>query len=96
MAFPVTKGSNAETQTILKDQWTLVASAVAIAKITNLSKNKPTIFFHHTLAGDPAPTDLSVVKDTLYPDYDNFDGAGVDRNLYLYPVDEDVEIRMEA
>ena len=97
MAFPITKGSDPITETILADQWTKVATAVDLAKITNLSKNKPIIYFYYTATATPVvPADLNVEKEILSNDYDDFNGAGTDRELYLYPIGEDAKIRMEA
>jgi hypothetical protein len=96
MAFPITEGSNPETETLPADQWTLVASGVLQATISNLYNANQLVYFTYALTTDPAPADLTIPFWTLADDYDKFDGARVPRNLYIYPVAKTAKIMLET
>lgn len=96
MAFPVTPGSNPETETILKDGWRIVAQNVLLATINNEASANIIIYLTYVNTGEAAPSGLDIPKWKLSDDCNKFDGAGTARDVYLYAVDFDAQITMEA
>lgn len=96
MAFPLTQGSNPESGTLTKDGWRLVAQAVNTAKVNNDFGADQIVYVTYVNTGDAAPVGLNVPKWKIPSDFVQFDDGITARDIYVYPVDADAAVTVEA
>ena len=97
MAFPLSQGSTPESNEILADQWTELCNEVSVAKITNLYEaSGKIVWLTYTRISEPAPADLDVEKWKMPANYAQFENGAGRSNVYAYPIDRDVLIRVET
>ena len=97
MSFPLSQGSNPESDILPADTFVLICTSVSVAKITNLFQAGQTVWLMYTKITNPAPTDLSAVEKWKVPSgYAEFENGSGISNIYAYAVDKDAVIRVEA
>ena len=96
MAFPLTPGSDPFSDTLTKDIWTKVAAGVNIAKITNQANADQLLWMTYNLPATADPIDLTVPLFSLSDAENKFEDGVTARDIYVYPVDKDAKILVEA
>ena len=96
MSLPLTPGSNPETATLTAGAWTEIAAGVNAAVIKILSGESHKAWYAYVTADDDAPADLSVEKEFITDDIIEFKDSVTARDLYIYPVDKSLEIKVMA
>lgn len=96
MSLPLAPGSNPETETLTADTWAEVAAGVNAAVIKILSGESHKAWYTYVTADDDAPTDLTGEKEFITDDIIEFKDSVTARDLYIYPVDKTLEIKVVA
>lgn len=97
MALPITTGANPEDVTVEHSKWTKTHSSVHKGIVKNLNAEYQDVYLTYLTAGSTAPTTLEEVPTWPIPIPPiKVSDSETLRDIYVWAVDTDALIRVEA